>query len=85
MNSAAYYSTQDLIREVQAQSFPSSRPGRTAPTVILQEENSQPEDDQTEEAPPSEQADYRKQLIEIRLKAGLTQEELAEILHTKRY
>ncbi|ODS30182.1 MAG: helix-turn-helix protein [Candidatus Scalindua rubra] len=26
----------------------------------------------------------RKQLIEIRLKAGLTQEELAEILHTKK-
>lgn len=26
----------------------------------------------------------RKQLIEIRIKAGLTQEELAEILHTKK-
>jgi restriction system protein len=56
---------QELIREVQAQSLPSSRPTRITPTIILRKKSGQNEEDQVEEAPPSEQLDYRSQLLNI--------------------
>ena len=56
---------QELIREVQAQSPASSRPVNTSPTVIFRKKPNQAEEDQTEEAPPSEQSNYRTELLNI--------------------
>ena len=52
---------QELIREVQAQSPASSRPVN----VIFRKKPNQAEEDQTEEAPPSEQSNYRTELLNI--------------------
>ena len=56
---------QELIREVQSQSPPSSKLDRTTPTVILRKKPIQTEEDQAEEAPPSNQSNYRDQLLDI--------------------
>lgn len=56
---------QKLIKDVQAQSLPSSRPVRTDPSVILRKKENQTEEDQIEEAPPSEQSNYRTELLKI--------------------
>ncbi|MGP8152953.1 MAG: restriction endonuclease [Smithella sp.] len=54
-----------LIKEVQAQSLTTQGRGRLSQNVILRKKSCQAEDDLTEIAPPSEQADYRSRLLEI--------------------
>ena len=53
-----------LIREVQAQSSPSTNRTRTSQTIIVRKTTPQPEEDMTEIAPPSEQLNYRDLLLE---------------------
>lgn len=55
---------QELIREVQAQSLPSSGVAQPSSTVIVREKTTQDEEEQTEEAPPSEESNYRVQLLD---------------------
>jgi len=56
----------ELIREVQAQSLPSSRPTQSSPAVIVRKKgNHQNEEEQADELPPSEESNYRGQLLEI--------------------
>jgi len=55
---------QKLIREVQAQTLSSAKPCRPSPTVILRKKPDH-YDDQPEETPPTDQSNYRNQLIEI--------------------
>lgn len=55
---------QELIREVQAQSLPSSGVAQPSSTVIVRKKTTQDEEEQTEEAPPSEESNYRVQLLD---------------------
>jgi restriction system protein len=56
---------QELIREVQAQSLPASKPTSSTPTVIVRKKGNQCEEEQSEEPPPSEDSNYRGQLLDI--------------------
>lgn len=55
---------QELIREVKAQSLPSSWVAQPSSTVIVRKKTTQDEEEQTEEAPPSEESNYRVQLLD---------------------
>lgn len=55
---------QELLREVQAQSLSPAKPIRSAPTVVIKRTANQAEE-ASEEGPPSEESNYREQLLGI--------------------